>query len=470
VRRLLVPAILALVSVSSTLAGLRTGPPALAEGGGPPEPALAPVAAPVLSPRRAPTLLVEPIGRARLVQALQGVSAASPAAACLLVAQEDELLYEHQADLPLAPASGLKLLTAAAVLSHLDPGERLSTTVESATAPSGGVIDGDLWLVGGGDPVLGTGPWAAHFTRQPAIFTPLEALADRVAAAGVSELRGRVVGDDSRYDQVRSVPSWPRRYLEANEIGPLSALSVNDGFAAWEGRGQVFADPPAGAAGVLTDLLRQRGVTVGGEAASGRRPADATTIAAVESPTVAELVVQLLRESDNGTAELLVKELGHRVAGEGSTAAGTRVVAETLTSMGFPTEGLVVVDGSGLDPGNRVTCRLLHAVLRAGEEGGSLREGLPVAGTSGTLTQRFLADGLSGQLRAKTGSIRGVASLSGLAVTQGGFDLTFSFILNGIDRFDDALPLQEELGRALVRHPDLPGLEEIGPAGHPAAA
>lgn len=464
------PAILALVSLSSALAGLRAGPPALADDGPEVQPAVASLEAPILSPRRLPALLVEPIGRARLVQALHGISSSGPQAACLLVTQADQLLYEHQADLPLAPASGLKLLTATAVLAHLDPGERLRTTVQAAAAPAGGVVDGDLWLVGGGDPVLGTQPWAAHFTRQPALFTPLEALADRVVEAGVSEVRGRVVGDEGRYDSVRAVPSWPARYLRANEVGPLSALSVNDGFASWEGTGEVFADPPAGAAGVLTDLLRQRGVIVGGEAASGNAPGDAATVAGVDSPTVAELVRQLLRESDNGTAELLIKELGRRVAGEGSTAAGARVVSDTLTSMGMPTQGLVVVDGSGLDPGNRVTCRLLHAVLEAGEAGGPLPEGLPVAGTSGTLTQRFLVEGLSGQLRAKTGSIRGVASLSGFAVSRGGFDLTFSFILNGIDRFDDALPLQEELGQAMVRHPDLPELEEIGPGGHPGAA
>ncbi|MBW3643965.1 MAG: D-alanyl-D-alanine carboxypeptidase/D-alanyl-D-alanine-endopeptidase [Actinobacteria bacterium] len=469
-RRLLVPAILAVVALSSTLAGLRAGPPAISDGGGEVGLAAAAVEAPLLSPRRAPALLVEPIGRARLVQALHEISMTGPDASCLVVTQADQVLYEHQADLALAPASGLKLLTGTAVLAHLDPGERLRTTVQAAAPPTGGVVDGDLWLVGGGDPVLGTAAWAAHFTRQPALFTSMEELADRVVDAGVAEVRGRVVGDDSRYDSVRAVPSWPARYLQANQVGPLSALSVNDGFAVWEGLGQTFADPPAGAAGVLTDLLRQRGVTVAGEPASGQAPADAATVAGTDSPPMAELVAQLLRESDNGTAELLVKELGLRVAGEGSTAAGTRVVAETLAAMGLPAEGLVVVDGSGLDPGNRVTCRLLHAVLHASKDGGPLRQGLPVAGTSGTLSERLLDDALSGQVRAKTGSIRGVASLSGFAVTRGDFDLTFSFILNGINRFGDAIALQEQLARALVRHPDLPQLEEIGPGSYPEAA
>ncbi|MDP9020296.1 MAG: D-alanyl-D-alanine carboxypeptidase, partial [Actinomycetota bacterium] len=311
-RRLLVPAILAVVSLSSTLAGLRAGPPAIGDGTDVVQLADAAAEAPLLSPRRAPALLVEPIGRARLVQALHEISLTGPQTTCLLVTQAEQLLYEHQADLALAPASGLKLLTAAAVLAHLDPGERLRTTVQAAAPPAGGVVEGDLWLVGGGDPVLGTAAWAAHFTRQPALFTSMELLAQRVADAGVSEVRGRVVGDESRYDSVRAVPSWPARYLEAKEVGPLSALSVNDGFAVWDGRKETFADPPAGAAGVLTDLLRQRGVIVAGQPASGSAPADAASLAGVDSPTMAELVGQLLRESDNGTAELLLKELGLR--------------------------------------------------------------------------------------------------------------------------------------------------------------
>jgi D-alanyl-D-alanine carboxypeptidase/D-alanyl-D-alanine-endopeptidase (penicillin-binding protein 4) len=387
-----------------------------------------------------------------------------------LVSEGTRILYDQDSGTPLAPASGMKLLTATAVLAHIDPDERLRTSVVAAGAPAEGIVEGDVWFVGGGDPVLGTAAWAGHFIRQPALFTPLEELADAVVAAGVREIRGAVVGDESRYDQVRYVASWPERYVSDNQIGPMSALSVNDGFAEWEPRDVPFADPAAGAAGVLTALLRERGVVVGAEAASGRSPESPVAIAFIDSPAVGDLVGAMLRESDNGTAELLLKELGLRLEGEGSTSAGRAVVASTLSSLGLPADGLVVADGSGLDPGNRVTCGLLHEVLDDTVDGGVVEQGLALAGATGTLTRRFVDTPVSGQLRAKTGSIRGVASLSGFVATRDGGELTFSSIQNGIDRFDDGVPFQDTLGAVLVAYPDLATLDEIGPDGYPDAA
>ncbi len=464
-RRLLLPAILAVLCLSSTAAALRVYPGGEA-GVAVAAEAPAPLEAPVLTPRRVPGLLAQPVGTARLVQALDDIAAATPESACLVVTEGSRVLYDRQGDLPLVPASGMKLLTATAVLARIDPEERLRTSVVAGQAPVGGVVEGDLWLVGGGDPVLGTAPWAASFMRQPALYTPLEELADRVVGAGVSEVRGAIVGDEGRYDQMRYVESWPERYAADNEIGPMSALAVNDGFAEWEPTDVAFDDPAVGAAQVFTDLLRERGVVVGADATSGPAPEGGAAVAGIDSPTIAELVGHMVRESDNGTAELLLKELGLQVAGEASTAAGRTVVAETLSSLGLPTDGLAVVDGSGLDPTNQVTCQLLHDMLEDTSDGGPVDQGLAVAGASGTLAKRFLDTPANGAVRGKTGSLRGVASLSGFVVTQGGDELTFASIFNGIDRFDDGIPLQNTLATALVGYPDLPTLAEIGPEGY----
>lgn len=469
-RRLLLPVILALVALSSGVAAVRAGPPADAlQALADPLAARSPDA-PVLTPRRLPALLAQPIGTARLVQSLDALAASSAGAECLLVSEGTRVLYERDPGAPLAPASGMKLVTATALLAHVDPDERLRTSVVAAAAPVGGIVEGDLTFVGGGDPVLGTAPWAAHFMRQPALFTPLEGLADAVVAAGVSEVRGAVVGDDSRYDRVRYVESWPERYVAENVIGPLSALSVNDGFAEWEPRDVPFADPAAGAAGVLTALLRERGVIVTAEAASAPAPASSVPIASIDSPPMAELVADMVRESDNGSAELLTKELGLRINGEGSTSAGRKAVASTLSSLGLPVDSLVVADGSGLDPDNRVTCRLLHEILQSVVDGEAVERGLAVAGATGTLARRFVDTPVSGQLRGKTGSIRGVASLSGLVATRDGGELTFASIQNGIDRFDDGVPFQNALGTILAGYPAVPALDEIGPDGYPDAA
>lgn len=375
-----------------------------------------------------------------------------PASSCLMVLSGDRVLFERNPDLAVIPASTMKLVTATAALADLGADERLRTPVLASSPPVDGVVDGDLFLVGGGDPVLGTVEWAAHFTRQPRLFTSIEALADRVVGAGVREVRGRIVGDDGRYDRERYVPSWPQRYRDDNETGRLSALFVNDGFAVYENPDEQdipWDDPPRDAAALLTSLLRARGVVVHGDAAAGAVTPDAVEVAAIESPTIGTLVASMLEDSDNGTAELLVKELGVRGAGVGTTAAGIQVIADTLASLGLPTPGVTIQDGSGLSRDNQITCRLLAAILLQADPDGPIATGLPVAAQTGTLYKRFLATPVAGHLRAKTGSIRGVASLAGYADASSG-TLTFVHVLNGIGGYNEAVLVQDALGAALV--------------------
>ena len=462
-RRLLLPALLLAVATSAGILGFRSVPAASGDQrvpGGPP------VAAPVLSVRRVPVLLAQPVGERRIRDGIAALTGALPEPSCLQVSEGGRTLFELGPDVPVIPASTLKLVTAATVLTHLEPSETLRTTVRTEVPVTDGVLVGDLWLVGGGDPVLGTEAWGRSFDRQPALRTSMEALADRVVSSGVRSVQGRILGDDSRYDATRYVPSWPDRYRQ--QVGPLSALTVNDGFARFLGGSPPFADPPAGAAGVLTELLRARGVEVVGEPGSGvAPPAVATELASIESPPVLDLVGQMLRESDNGTAELLLKEVGLRVAGEGSTAAGAAVAEATLGDLGLDVAGVDVVDGSGLDRGNRLTCQLLHGLLREVDAGGEVEGGLAVAGVTGTLAHRFLDTPVSGHLRAKTGSLRDVAALAGYADTRHEGELTFAFVLNGLPARADPARVQSGLAELLVAYPDVPDLAELGPSAWP---
>lgn len=380
--------------------------------------------------------------------ALTSVWRRTPAGSCLMVMERGRVLFERSPDRPVIPASTMKLLTATAALNRLGRDTRLRTTVMATAAPVDGLVQGDLWLVGGGDPLLGTGPWAGHFTRQPAMFTPLEWLADAVVNAGIRQVTGQVIGDDSRYDAVRRVPSWPARYTEQGEVGPLTALSVNDGFATWGNRGEPFADPAAGAAQTLTNLLRARGVGVAGPGTSGIRPEGLVETAAVSSRSVRQLVGQMLRESDNGTAELLLKELARAEGVPGSTSGGLRAVAEAVTGAGLPARGLRQIDGSGLGRGNLVTCRLLAALVDRNDP--DIVAGLAVAGRSGTLEKRFVGTAAAGRLRGKTGSIKAVAALAGQVETAGGRRVTFAYVINNLRSSRITKPLQEALANALV--------------------
>lgn len=459
-RRAPAAAVLAAVAVAGLSAALwPAASPAAA-------PAAATAATGVLSPRRIPGILRTAVGDARLAAALDAALAdpalgAARDASCLRVAGPDgRLLFDRRPDVPLIPASNLKLLTAAAALRELGPGERLHTDVRGRVDGSGAV--GDLFLVGGGDPLLATGDYVATFDRQPQAYTPLEELARRVRAAGVTTV-GRVVGDESRYDTQRYIPTWKRGYIADNEAGPQSALTVNDGFAAFEPK-RIPADRPAThAAEVFTTLLRNAGVTVVGVPGEGAAPAGLPTIATLESLPVSEIVAEMLRESDNLTAELLVKELG-RDAGApvGTTAAGLAVITGELRELRLPTEPVRLVDGSGLDRLDRATCDAIHTLLADAGPRSPIARALPVANRSGTLQKRFAGNPAAGKLRAKTGSLDGVSALSGFAEADGG-TLSFSMLLNGLPR--DALgPVTwERVGAALVRYPDAPPRAELAP-------
>jgi D-alanyl-D-alanine carboxypeptidase/D-alanyl-D-alanine-endopeptidase (penicillin-binding protein 4) len=367
-----------------------------------------------------------------------------------MVTDGTRVLYERNPDAPVAPASTMKLLTAAAVLQHLDPGSRLRTPVVATSPVEGdGTLNGDLYLIGGGDPVLGTMPYGAHFTRHSRLINAIENLADRIVAAGVHHVTGRIIGDDSRYERLRYLSSWPPKYQTDNETGPLSALTVNDAFEQWSPKLVPFADPAAGAAGVLTALLRERGVQVDNDPASGTAPTGTTEITALDSATIGELVDDMLLNSDNTTAELLLRELGLRVHGTGTTDAGRQVVLDSLNELGLPTAGVSVLDGSGLAHGNRVTCRLLVAILNSAPSRAIITRGLPIAAQTGTLYKRFLATPVAGHLRAKTGSITGVAGLAGFADGADGRTLTFAYEQNNVGS-KDGEARQNDLGMVLV--------------------
>jgi D-alanyl-D-alanine carboxypeptidase/D-alanyl-D-alanine-endopeptidase (penicillin-binding protein 4) len=353
------------------------------------------------------------------------------------------------------------------VLDVLKPDTRFTTSVV-ASSVTGGVVHGDLALVGGGDPLLSTDAWAARHGPEAQPRTSLEALADAVKAAGVTTVTGAVVGDDSRYDGLRKVPSWPARYQSGFEVGPLSALSVDDGYASVVP--QVPApDPPAAAASTFTTLLRARGVTVAGAPRSGAAPAGAATVAKIESAPVRQQVASMLTESDNGTAELLLKEIA-RSAGTvpGTTAGGAAVVQALTGSLPVSSVGVVTVDGSGLDTGNRSTCNVLVAELTAAGPTGELSKGLAVAGRTGTLAKRFVGTPLAGKLIGKTGTLAGVSNLAGWVPTADGRWAAFAMLCNAPNCAAVAPAAWEAMGRLLVAYPAAADLAPFGPA--PAVA
>ncbi len=427
---------------------------------------------PVLSLRRD----LEPLRRAAADRALQvGLDrfvAAQPDDTCLVV-QLGDLHYEHRGDDPQVPASLEKLLTAVAALTEMGPDTTYVTDTLAAPVVDG-VVPGNLYLRGSGDPILATAPYVARERNQPQIFSDIDQLADAVVAGGVTTIAGSVVGDDTRYDPVRYNPSWPSRFLRQGQIGPISALSVNDGFAfPGDDDPGVFGaadDPPAYAAAVLDGALRARGVQIGGPPVSGPTPADAVVVASHRSPPLSEIVTEMLHESDNNTAELLLKELGVRRQGQGSFEAGRDAVTAILAEEGFDLTGINVADGSGLSSDDTVTCDLIFDLLDHESTAPVLHEALAVAGESGTLARRWRESDLVGNVRAKTGTLNQVTGLAGLADTANGDEAQFVLVVNvpAAERIQPAtVAAQQQLAQLLHDHPDLPDLESVRPGASP---
>lgn len=401
----------------------------------------APTTEAVLPSSTTSTVLVD----AALASAVESAWAGSPGG-CVSATRARGLASVAPDD-PVVPASLTKLLTAAVALDVLGPTTRFRTVVGASTGPENGVVGGDLWLVGGGDPVLATDEWARW--AETDTYTSLDRLADAVVGAGVRRVEGSIVGDESRFDSARAVGSWPARLVADGESGPLSALSVNDGFSVWGHPGVPFADPPTDAAVIFQRLLEQRGVTVGLPPRAGIAEAS-VAIAGVDSPPVGDLVADMLVESDNETAELLVKELGRRAAGDGSTKAGTAVIERRLGDWGLPLAGAVVADGSGLSVESRLSCRLLVQLLEL--RSADLYPRVAIAGATGTLARRYRGTDLAQRVRGKTGSLDGIAGLAGYADASSG-RITFAIVLNGLAAGDPGRGITDRALRALLAAP-----------------
>ena len=245
-------------------------------------------------------------------------------------------------------ASNMKLFTTSTALSRLGPDFRIPTRVFSdGTLDSNGVLHGSLYLKGGGDPTLGTPAFYDRFLNG--LGTDLFALRPQIRAAGIRSVTGRLYADDTIFDRLRGVAD--SGYATSPYIGPLSGLSFDSGYSSPSATG--FAGEPAKlAASTLARSLRTAGIAVSLQVALRATPPGSTQVAVVRSPTLNRIVDTTDVYSDNFFAETLIKLLGARFGGAGSTAAGASVVAQFARQHG---SGVNAVDGSGLSRSGRAS-------------------------------------------------------------------------------------------------------------------
>ncbi|MBE3204545.1 MULTISPECIES: D-alanyl-D-alanine carboxypeptidase/D-alanyl-D-alanine endopeptidase [Parafrankia] len=350
-------------------------------------------------------------------------------AALVVDALTGQVLFAQRSTEPTAPASTIKIATATAALTTLAPDKRLVTRAVYLPPAGGSAASqgGTLWLVGGGDPTLTA-------STEPVGYPPaarLSDLAKQVHDAGITSVAA-VIGDGTAYEGPAQAAGWRDGYVTDGNVTPVSALEVDAGRRAPGAAGARTATPDAAAAGAFASALRTAGVSVG-TVATGRADAGAQEIASVQSPTIPVLVERMLTDSDNDLAE----SLGRQVAiarGLPATFAGASAgVLAALRDAGIPTDGASLQDTSGLSIEDRIAPATLVAALRTAVMPGhpalrTVLSGLPVAGFTGTLGDRYSAGDTSaaaGVVRAKTGSLRIVTSLAGMVTDADGRLLLF---------------------------------------------
>jgi D-alanyl-D-alanine carboxypeptidase/D-alanyl-D-alanine-endopeptidase (penicillin-binding protein 4) len=412
-----------------------------------------------------------------------------------------EVLYSHNPDTRFIPASGMKLITMGASLHYLGPSYQFETRFLSDGPIVEGVVAGNLYVYGSGDPSL---------TRHE-----MEFIAQSLAKAGLREVRGDIVLDDGFFDdQLRGPASYGDILKEGLPI--QSALSYNfnlvelrarpslagsqaelldEGYGYFDvlnrvttaARGRpwlrvqklkadrvvvrgrviqgdeeesvgafVAPDPTAYFASALVGKLREKGILVSGLPVKGRiEGRSLETLYVHRSGRLVEVLGALGKYSNNFSAEQMLKTLGaHRFGPPGSFESGSRAVSEYLIGLGFAKDDFRVADGSGLSYDNYLSPAILVKVLEDLYGAPELRTefvcSLALAGVDGTLRHRFLNEDHLGRIMAKTGSLAGVSSLSGLAQSRSSGLLVFSVLTNGIGKQYRADFVEDEIARTLL--------------------
>ncbi|MEE6287352.1 D-alanyl-D-alanine carboxypeptidase/D-alanyl-D-alanine-endopeptidase [Georgenia sp. MJ173] len=334
-----------------------------------------------------------------------------------------ETLVDIDGTTPRTPASSLKLLVALAALDAYGPDHELRTSVVAGEP-------GQVVLVGGGDILLAAGgsddaPGTLHRAS-------LDELAEQTAAALEDDGAVSVVVDDSLFSGPGYAPGWGG--IDFDFVMPIGPLAVDGGLAA---AGGYVGDPALAAGQAFAQALAGAGVEVTGEVGRGVAPADGTELAAVTSAPLADVVGHMLAVSDNSVAEVLGRLVALADDEEPSFAGATRAVADRLAALGIETDGLVLADLSGLLIENQVPAQTLAQVVSTAldpehpELHGAVA-GLPVAALEGTLRDR-MAGAAAGVLRAKTGTLTTVASLTGLVLDADGRLLVFAVLADELE-------------------------------------
>ena len=426
-----------------------------------------------------------------------------------------EIVYDHFGETRLHPASNMKLLTAAAALETLGEDYRFATEVLTDGQVKGGVLQGNVYLKGKGDPTL--------------LKQDFDVFAKNLASKGIKKINGKLIGDDTWYDNIRlsSDINWTdESYYYAAQVSALTA-SPNADYDAGSVIVEAHANGSVGESATIkvlpeTDIVKivnrsktvaaggtktitierehgtnniviegtvpvggtvtrewiavwepsyyaldlfkksliEQGITFGGQpqVTLGKTPSQAELLTSKKSMTLKELSIPFMKLSNNSHAEVLAKEMGKVVYGEGSWEKGLQVIEENSAKLGLNMETILIRDASGMShinliPSNELTNLLVSVQKEPWYQ--TFLASLPIAGVGerfvgGTLRNRMKTGATVGNVKAKTGTLTAVSALSGYATTKDGELLVFSVIIN--NDLAAVTPIEDQIATAIANY------------------
>ena len=367
--------------------------------------------------------------------------------AFVIDANSGKVLVDINGQQAMIPASTIKIFTGIAAMNVLGAQTRFETIIKRE--------GNQLTIIGGGDPTLVSQTPENWRGKPPGSEQPpsLDQLADlAVVAIGPTTEAFVVNFDDSLFESPKAHSTWPDQYLRTGEVAPAQGLIMDFGINDSEA---VMKDPAKSAAQYFADALTARGIpaTLGERKVAGDT---ASVLTSIKSATVTDIVERMITTSNNTMAEFLAHHIGG-ANGEYTYESGAKATTEALTAAQIDLTGVTILDGSGLSRSNQASAKsLVSALSYASKTDGSAwtnLSGLPVAGISGTLVDRYdVGEPGRGTVRAKTGTLSKVLALSGTLVDASGDVLIFTFIANevpsGTKQGEAAL---DEVVKALVQ-------------------
>jgi D-alanyl-D-alanine carboxypeptidase/D-alanyl-D-alanine-endopeptidase (penicillin-binding protein 4) len=357
------------------------------------------------------------------------ISAAGRASGAYVVdLNTGQVLYSTNATVGRLPASVEKLYTTSTALLRFGPQGTLTTSIlGTGYEDSSGVWHGTLYLKGGGDPTFGSAGFdRANYGGTGATIQRL--VANLIRATGIKAVQGRIDADASWFDTRRGTPATG--YAASSEVeGQLDGVEFDRGWANYSGTA-FQARPTLYAARQFAAALRADHVSVSRRTpiTAGRAPLTARQLATIHSPTIATLMKMTNTPSDNYFAETLLKDLGARFGGAGTTAAGARVVRSEVSSQFgiYPRFN----DGSGLSYYDSTSPQQVVTLLAHMAGNQYFTNSLAVAGQTGTLQYVDQGTIAQGHCYGKTGTLAAVANTAGYCHARDGHTLAFAFLVN----------------------------------------